>query len=90
MVTQSTIKFDVLTNQNSKSNEEILLISAPRLSHNCQVLYEAFLRGEKLTGKDIVIKYGMTEYRARIRDLREAGLKLQETILDNGCKEWFL
>lgn len=90
MLTQATINFNVLVKQNNRQSESILLMSEKRLSHNCQVLYDAFLRGERLTGKEIVKRYDMTEYRARIRDIRKAGIDLKETILDNGCKEWYL
>ena len=75
--------------ENNKHSEEILLEQESRLSENCKKIYKALKRGARLTGIDI-INMGMTEYRRRIKDLREAGVVIQETKLSNGCKQWYL
>lgn len=80
----------VHTKENNKSSEEILFDNYERLSNNCKILYSALLRGEKLTGQSIVFKYGMLEYRRRIKDLKAAGVEIKEAILFGGCKQWWI
>lgn len=89
---QTTLDFTniVHTKENNPHSEGILFDQYERLSKNCKTLYDALKRGEKLTGWIIMTRYGMAEYRRRIKDLRDAGLVIQEKKLSNGCKEWFL
>ena len=89
---QQEINFNeaVLHKENNSHSEAILLEQAPRLSNNCKILYEALLRGEKLTGINIMQKYNMIEYRRRMKDLKSAGIDIKETKLPNGCKQWYL
>lgn len=79
-----------LHRENNRFSEQILCDQATRLSNNCRKLYEALLRGERLTGAIIIAKYGMIEFRRRIKDLKEAGLDIKENLLPGGCKEWYL
>lgn len=82
-------------NENNRHSEQILFDQYERLSKNCKTLYNAFKRGERLTGMDIVSRYSMMEYRKRIQEINHA-LKaaghpgLQEETLSNGAKKWWL
>ncbi len=89
---QTTIDFDKVlhSKENNRHSQQILEDNHLRLSNNCKIIYEALLRGEKLTGQSIVSKYGMLEYRRRIADLKAAGIEIKETILFNGCKQWWI
>lgn len=80
----------VHTKENNAFSEAILFDQYERLSNNCKVIYNALKRGERLSGVVIVTRYGMTEYRRRIKDLRDAGVPIKEHKLENGCKEWYL
>lgn len=90
MSNQLEISFSVLTPQNNRESEEILLMCAKRLSKNCQTILEALKRGERLTGNIIVEKYKIMEYRRRFKDLKDAGYKIDYEIGSNGCKTWYL
>ena len=89
---QPELNFTEITlhSENNRHSEQILCDQLPRLSNNCKTLYEALMRGERLTGKGIVSKYGMLEYRRRIKDLKAAGVHVKENLLENGCKEWYI
>ena len=80
----------VHTKENNAFSEAILFDQYERLSNNCKVIYNALKRGERLSGVVIVTRYGMTEYRRRIKDLRDAGVPIKEHKLENGCKDWYL
>ena len=91
MLQQLSIDWNQVTHtrENNKHSETILFDQYERLNHNCKIVYEVLKRGYKLTGRDIV-NMGMLEYRKRISDLRDAGIKIQETVLSNGAKEWWI
>ncbi len=93
-MTSTVLELDFSTivhqKENNSHSESILFDQYERLSNNCKILYEALQRGEKLTGQSIVSKYGMLEYRRRIKDLKSAGVDIKETILFKGCKQWWL
>jgi hypothetical protein len=76
--------------ENNSHSEQILFDQYERLNHNCKIIYDALKRGERLTGRDIVSRFGMLEYRRRIADLRDAGIEIQETTLKGGAKQWYL
>lgn len=80
----------VHTRENNIYSETILNNNYKRLNNNCRILLDALERGERLTGLSIVKKYGMLEYRRRIKDLKESGIYIKERNLWLGCKEWFL
>jgi len=75
--------------ENNRESEEILLEQEPRLNDNCKKIYHALKAGRKLTGIDI-INMGMTEYRRRIKDLKEKGIVIKEIKMPKGCKAWYL
>ena len=77
-------------NENNRHSEQILVDNEPRLSKNCKTIYDALMRGERLTGAIIVTKYKMLEYRRRIKDLKAAGVEIAEKTLEGGFKEWFI
>ena len=92
IVQQTEINFNEATlhKENNRESQQILCDQLPRLSNNCKTIYEALKRGERLSGADIILKYGMTEYRRRIKDLKDAGVQIKEEKLSNGCKVWFI
>lgn len=77
-------------NENNRHSESILIEQYERLNNNCKRLYDALRSGGRWTGKRIVTELDMMEYRRRIADLRDAGVKIEENILSNGSKEWWI
>lgn len=92
MTIQTEIDWNQVTHtkENNSHSEAILFDQYERLNHNCRIIYDALMRGEKLTGRDIVSKYGMMEYRRRIADIRAAGIEIKEEILKGGSKQWWI
>ena len=92
MLQQLSIDWNQVTHtrENNKHSETILFDQYERLNHNCKIIYEALKRGERLTGRDIVTRFGMMEYRRRIADIRAAGVEIKEEVLSNGAKEWWI
>lgn len=90
MTTQLEISFSVLTPQNNRESETILIENEKRLSRQCRVLYEALLRGERLTTTDGILKYGIGDLRARVRDLRKNGIDVKGDLIENRFKQYYL
>lgn len=92
MLIQAEIDWNQVTHtrENNSHSEAILFDQYERLNHNCKLIYDALKRGERLTGRDIVTRFGMLEYRRRLKDLKEAGVEIKETTLKGGSKQWYL
>lgn len=90
MSNQLEISFSVLTPQNNRESETILIENEKRLSRQCRVLYEALLRGERLTTTDGILKYGIGDLRRRIKDLRDSGIEVKDKLIANRFKEYYL
>lgn len=80
----------VHTRENNRQSEVTLNEEYARLNNNCKIIYDALKRGERLTGRIIQRRFDMSEYRRRIKDLKDAGIPIQEKKLKGGSKEWFL
>lgn len=62
----------------------------PRLFYSCQKIYEYLMKGHKLSGYKMTLKFGITETRRRIKDLRDSGVKMSFTKNNRGAKEWYM
>lgn len=82
---QSSIDF-VQTRQNSRENEAILEMNLPKIKTQCDTIYQAMLRGEKLTTTSALLRYGIGDLRARIRDLVKSGIPIKKEIQKGGYK----
>lgn len=89
-MSELTINFNPHFKENNSESESTLHAQFERLKGNNKKLYEALMRGERLTGAIIVSRYGMLEYRRRIKDLKAAGLDVKEVTLKGGVKEWWV
>lgn len=91
-MTQATIDWDNIVHlkENKRSNEVILNGCRVRLANNCRLIYNDLMRGDVLSGRLIVARTGMLEYRKRINELKDAGLPIQERTTASGAKEWWL
>lgn len=82
--------FNVLVPQNNRESERILLSNEKRLTKQCQLLFDALKRGERLTTGEALIKYRIGDLRARVRDLRKSGIVVKDKLLAGRYKEYFL
>ncbi len=75
--------------ENSQENEDILMQQLSRSDSNCRKIYIALKSGAMLTGA-AMNQMGMLEYRRRIKDLMDAGLKIKHKTLKGGFRAWYL
>ena len=75
--------------ENNPESQKILRDNVKHFSRQCIVLKEAFERGEVLTVAD-GFKYGIGDLRARVRDLRKAGIQVKDELIDGRYKKYFI
>jgi hypothetical protein len=69
---QQEINFDDLFHvENKISNQEHFERNKERFSNQCRIVYEALLRGERLTTTKALIDYQIGDLRRRIKDLKD-------------------
>lgn len=66
------IDFSQLHHQENKvANQEHFELHKEHFSNQCKIVYEALLRGERLTTAKALLKYGIGDLRRRIKDLKD-------------------
>lgn len=77
--------------ENTAENQKQFEKNKKQLSRQCQIVYDAFLRGEKLTTSTALIKYGVGDLRRRVKDLKDIwNIPVEDQYLYGRFKEYFL
>lgn len=77
--------------ENKISNQEHFEANKDKFSHQCKIIYEAMLRGEKLTTTSALIMYRIGDLRRRIKDLKDTwNVPVQDQYVEGKFKEYFL
>ena len=62
-----------------------------KFSKQCRIVYEALLRGERLTTSKALIEYGIGDLRRRVKDLIDMwGVPVQSEFIKGNYKEYFI
>jgi Helix-turn-helix domain len=77
--------------ENKISNQEHFEANKDKFSHQCKIVYEALLRGEKLTTSTALILYRIGDLRRRIKDLKDIwNVPIKDQYVQGKFKEYFL
>jgi hypothetical protein len=77
--------------ENKISNQEHFERNKEKFSNQCKIVYEALLRGERLTTTKALINYGIGDLRRRIKDLKDIwNVPVQDEYVKGKFKEYFL
>ncbi|URM37184.1 helix-turn-helix domain-containing protein [Flavobacterium anhuiense] len=89
---QQEINFNELSHiENNISNQEHFERNKERFSNQCRIVYEALLRGERLTTAKALIDYKIGDLRRRIKDLRDIwNVPIHSEYKEGKFKEFFL
>src|SRR5688572_20462019 len=81
MYQQAKIEFEVHARETNLGSESFLEVNRTRLSNNCKILFDLFMKGARLhTGNSPV-----GDFRARVGDLwRENGVRLHNRTIKLG------
>lgn len=89
---QIPIDFSTLNHvENKVSNQEHFERNKEHFSNQCRIVYEALLRGERLTTTKALLNYGIGDLRRRIKDLKDIwNVPVQDKVVEGKFKEYFL
>lgn len=77
--------------ENKISNQEHFERNKEKFSKQCKIVYEALLRGERLTTTKALLNYGIGDLRRRIKDLKDIwNVPVQDEYIEGKFKEYFL
>lgn len=77
--------------ENKISNQEHFERNKDLFSNQCRIVYQALLRGEKLTTTKALLEYGIGDLRRRCKDLRDMwNVPVQSEFIEGRYKEYFL
>ncbi|MBF7090488.1 hypothetical protein IUY40_02870 [Flavobacterium sp. ALJ2] len=89
---QQEINFDELLHiENKVSNQEHFERNKENFSNQCRIVYEALLKGERLTTTKALIDYKIGDLRRRIKDLKDIwNVPISSEYKEGKYKEYFL
>lgn len=89
---QQQIDFDNLFHvENNRESQKHFEHNKDKFSKQCKIVYEALLRGEKLTTTTALIQYGIGDLRRRVKDLKDIwGVPVESQFVDKKFKEYYL
>lgn len=94
MNTQNQIAIDFSQlhhTENKICNQEHFERNKDKFSNQCKIVYEALLRGERLTTTKALLNYGIGDLRRRIKDLKDIwNVPVQDEYVEGKFKEYFL
>lgn len=77
--------------ENKISNQEHFERNKEKFSKQCKIVYEALLRGERLTTTQALLKYRIGDLRRRIKDLKDIwNVPIKDEVVEGKFKEYFL
>jgi len=77
--------------ENKISNQEHFERNKEKFSKQCKIVYEALLRGERLTTTKALLNYGIGDLRRRIKDLKDIwNVPIEDEYVEGKFKEYFL
>ncbi len=89
---QHEIDFSELHHQeNNPGSQKHFEENKERFSNQCRIVYEALLRGERLTTVSAILKYQIGDLRRRIKDLKDIwNVPVKDVYIDGKYKEYFI
>jgi hypothetical protein len=84
-------QFQIHERENNSDSELILKANKERFSNQCNIVYEALQRGERLTTASALLKYGIGDLRRRVKDLVDYhGIEVKSELIEGRFKEYFI
>jgi hypothetical protein len=92
MCNQLPIDFSTLHHQeNNIESQRHFEANKERFSKQCRIVFEALLRGERLTTTSALINYGIGDLRRRIKDLKDTWkVDIKSDLRSDRFKEFYL
>lgn len=77
--------------ENNVESQQHFERNIDHFTKQCKIVYQAFLRGERLTTTKALIEYGIGDLRRRVKDLIDIyGVPVQKETKEGKYKEYFI
>lgn len=84
-------QLDLFHIENNSESQAHFEANKDKFNRQCRIVYQALIRGERLTTAKALIKYGVGDLRRRVKDLRDYwDVPIQSTLIEGRYKEYFL
>lgn len=88
---QIQIDFSIHQAENNAVSLQILNDNKDHFSNQCKTIYDAMMRGERLTTSIALIKYGIGDLRRRVKDLIDHNnVPVKSIKIQGRFKEYYL
>lgn len=89
---KSNIDFSQLDHiENNPGSQKHFDENKEHFSNQCRIVYEALLKGERLTTAKALIQYGIGDLRRRIKDLKDIWeVPIKDVYVEGKFKEYFI
>ena len=77
--------------ENNVESQEIFNNNREKFSNQCRKIYDAMMKGERLTTKIAMINYDIGDLRRRVKDLRDTwNIPVESELVNGNFKEYFI
>lgn len=84
-------QLDLFHIENNPESQAHFEANKEKFSNQCRIVYQALIRGERLTTAKALIKYGIGDLRRRVKDLRDHwNVPIQSEYIEGNYKEYYL
>ncbi len=84
-------KTEIIHKENNAESQSIFEVNKDRFSRQCQIVYDALMRGERLTTTIALVEYEVGDLRRRIKDLKDMwNIPIQSELIKGKYKEYYI
>lgn len=82
---------DLFHNENTVTNQQHFEANKDKFSNQCRTVYDALMRGERLTTAGALLKYKIGDLRRRVKDLKDIwNVPVESEVIKGNYKEYFI
>ena len=82
---------EIVHRENNRESQNLFDQNKDRFSNQCKRVYDALMRGERLTTSKALLEYGIGDLRRRVKDLKDTWkVPIESELITGKYKEYFI